>query len=222
MRSDGLLVVALTSLVACTGDKEGNDEVADIGCTETPDELSIEEESPLGFAGRAITTIAGGDHTADVTYSTGDTTSLTLSVLYQDGDIRYIDSEVEEVPDGQVAPAIMPECLDRLEVDVSLEAATDDGALAESWTSTLTAYEEQSIGVYQELDIDALSGTLDVASFVSSSDYEELSAWISAEITVTTMTGEIAGQASGTDECDEGDDCSAWAESVPIATFTGE
>lgn len=222
MRTSGLWVMALTGLVGCAGDKDGTDEVADIGCTETPDELSIEEESPLGFAGRAITTIAGGDHTADVTYSTGDTTSLTLSVLYQDGDIRYIDSEVEEVPEGQVAPTIWPECLDRLEVDVALEVATDDGALAEAWTSTLTAYEEQTIGVYQELDIDALSGTLDVESFVTSADYDELSAWLSAEITVTTMTGEIAGQASGTDECDEGDDCSAWAEAVDIATFTGD
>lgn len=217
----GFIAFMSLALGACTGDKEGNTDVAELGCTETPDELSIEEESPLGFAGRAITTIAGGDHTADLTYSTGDTTGLTLSVTYQDGDIRFIDSEVESVPEGEEAPAIMPECPDRLEVDVRLEASTDDGALAETWESTLFAYEEQSINVYQELDPSALSGTLDVASFVTATDYDTLTAWLSGVITVTDFSGEIAGQASGEEDC-TGDDCAAWAENVSIATFTGE
>lgn len=205
----------------CTGDDK-EDVVADLGCTETPDELSIEEESPLGFAGRAVTTIAGGDHTATLTWATGDTTELTLSVSYQDGDIRYIDSEPEEPGPGEVAPAISPVCEDRLEVDVVLEAATEDGALAETWDSTLSAYEEQVINLYEELAIDGLTGTLDVASYVTSADYTALSAWISGEITVTGTSGEVAGQASGEDDCGDSEDCSAWAEAVDIGTWSSE
>lgn len=213
-----LFIALLASLgVGCTGDKDTADEGAALGCTETPDELSIEEESPLGFAGRSITTIAGGDHSATLTYATGETAELTVSVAYRDGDIRYIDSE-PETSSGGVAPAIAAECPDRLEVDVSLELATDDGALAEAWEGTLIAYEEQTINFYKELVVGGLTGTLDIPSFVLATDYDDLSAWASGVITVTGTTGEIAGQASGQDDC-EGEDCTAWAESVDIGTW---
>ena len=50
------LFIALIALPAmgCNLDKDSGTEVAGLSCTETPDELSIEEESPLGFAGRAV------------------------------------------------------------------------------------------------------------------------------------------------------------------------
>ena len=57
------LFIALIALPAmgCNLDKDSGTEVAGLSCTETPDELSIEEESPLGFAWRDPATLLSVD-----------------------------------------------------------------------------------------------------------------------------------------------------------------
>jgi hypothetical protein len=109
-------------------------------------------------------------------------------------------------------------CDDRVEVDGVLHFVTDDGAFAETRTTVLAATTE-SVGIDETLDLDALAGSFHLPSFVTADDYDAPSAWISVDYLGGRGTGVVEGQASGEDECADADECSAWAESVPVGSW---
>lgn len=218
------LSLTLTLLVGCDG---GNKDTAAedlFSCEETIDDLSLEEASPLGFAGRNVTALTSGAQDALLTWSDGSTTTLTLTPTYVDGGVRFVDREVKtEGTGGEVYDTAYVEemCPDSLEVDMELGFWTEDGAFEETWETVFYAYDAETIRFYHDLDPEDLSGGFDLTAFVTSTDYDELSASVSGIFTASGSEGQLSGQASGEEEC-EGDECTAWAEQIEIGTWETE
>ena len=107
------------------------------------------------------------------TNATPGETALTVSVASV-GEARFVDSEPAEPPNGQDSPSIYVECNDRVELDVTLAVATDDGMLAESAQGATLLYvapgEEGSsiegvrVSASIPLDMGTLEGALEVVS----------------------------------------------------------
>lgn len=217
----------LLGLLTACGDKNDTGSEADLGCTEEVEPLSMEEDSPLGFGGRALTTLAGGEHSAPFTYQDGTETTMTVSVSYTGGQIRYVDREVEEGGDG-MEPAIEEAaalCPDTVEVDVALEIETADGAFNEEWESYVYATSADLASFYQEFDPTDLVGTYEIAAALTAAevtDYDELRAWASGTIDLSGTNGALEAQASGTEDCPDEDECAAWAASVPIGSWVAD
>ncbi len=131
---------------------------------------------------------------------------------------RFVES-VAVYPDrGGSMEAIGVVCDNRLEIDGSLTFATGDGAFDETFASVLLATAD-AVRVYEELELDGLTGSFDITPFVDTTDYDALSAWLDVRFADGASSGVIEGQASGEDDCSGSDDCSAWATAVPVAAW---
>lgn len=209
------LALSIALLAGCDGGEKDNTGEDELSCTETIDELSIEEDSPLGFGGRAITTLTSGEHDATLTYADSSTSGMTLKVSYADGDIRYVDREPPA--DGGAEWAEI--CQDTVEVDVTLIFRTQDDAFDEDWETALYAYDIDVAWFNAEFDPLDMVGGFDITAFMTSTDYDELTAFASGQVDLSGTTGTLAGQASGSEDCEEGDECSAWAEQIDIGAW---
>ena len=58
--------------------------------------------------------------------------------------------------------------------------STETGAFDESWSSTLSATAADLVSLHQDFDPTALTGTYDVKTDVTSTDYDSLSTWLDA------------------------------------------
>lgn len=205
-------------LVACRTEKSGDTADA-LSCTEDVTQLSVEQESPLGFSARTINTVTSGDHYATLTWTNAETTGLRVRVTYADGDIRYIDRAVSgggaEALDTAGAEELCP---DTLEIDVTLSFETDDGAFDEKWDTHLVATQADSATLDYTFDPLDLNGAYDVSGDLTSADYDTLDGFAQGTFDITGSTGTLSGQASGEDDCD-GDECSAWAENFDIGSW---
>lgn len=231
MRSRPVLsLFAVSLLTACPDNGPKDDTAADLwACDETATELSLEEVSALGFSGQAIVDLASGAHSATFTYDDGAQTGLTLTAS-SPGAVRYIESTPPSAsPDSGMYDADVAwdsgandPCPDRVEVDMTLGFVTEDGAFDESWDVAMSSADGDTVSFFSTLDPSGFHGSFDLADHVASSDWDDLSAWVQGTFEASGTSGEISGQASGTEDCDEGEDCSAWAEMVPVGTWGGE
>lgn len=211
------MLSVLLALTGCIlGDKN---EASSPYCVDEAVVIGLDEVSELGFAPQAVVDLALGEHEGTVTWDRGSDAAISLSVS-QVGEARFVDSEVE-VPDGPVND-IWVECPDRVEVDVLVELSTDDGWFDESFELALISFDGELASFEQELDLDELVGSFDIEPDVASPDYDELRAWVSADFDELGVVGVFEGQASGSEDCEDGDECSAWAEMVAIGSFEAE
>lgn len=212
-----LLVTAL--MAGCDGGDKDTATEDGLACTEVIEEMSIEEESPLGFAGRAITTLVAGEDVSLLTWADGTTTNVSVKVSYADGDIRYIDREIAEGGAEIALDSGGELCPDSLELDVTVRFETEDGLMDEEWPTPLWAYAPDEAFFLASFDPLDMVGTYDILPAVTSTDYDELSATASGTVNLSGSTGEVSGQASGEDECADGDECTAWAERIEIGSW---
>jgi hypothetical protein len=202
--------------MACVGD-DGEDN-AGASCKDVEQPIELDDDTPLGFTARQIVDLVTPAYSGVLTWADGGTTDLDVTVS-PDGDVWFVDSEVVEGT-GDTQTAMWPICEDRVAVSVAITFTTADGAFAESWSDRAEATEATSASWTHTLDLDGLDGTFDLVPFVESTDYDELRAWVDGVVTAPgSSTGEIAGQASGEEECDAGDICAAWAENVEVGTW---
>lgn len=221
-------LLGLSLLTACPDNNKDDTGAADDlwSCDETATTLSLDEVSALGFSGQTIVDVASGTHAATFTYVDGSTTGLTLEATTP-GAVRYIEA-TPPAPDSSATEDLAWDtgggdaCPDRVEVDMTLSFVTQDGAFAESWDMTMRSEDGATVSFYAQLDPSGFAGTFDLVDHVTATDWDELSAWVSGSIDATGTSGEISGQASGADECEDGDECSAWAEMVEVGTWAGE
>lgn len=129
------------------GGDDDNDENAYQMCDETSTALEGSDavSTLVGVSADDVLEATGGGFVVTATWSDdtslltqsplGGETQLTVTIAYEGGVIR----EVESVPneDGGGGPEIAMDCRHRLEIDVTLGVETADGAFAESWPATL-------------------------------------------------------------------------------------
>lgn len=211
MRSLGL-VVGLAALTACDDGGQTGDEGAHCDPVESTT-LGLDDDSPLGFSGADVLAVAGGEHTSTLRWAIGGTTALTVDVVH-DGTVKFV--EYEWVDDsGQDIAAL--DCGDQLELGVTVSFATADGAFDESFVTRLDAVAGDAASLFEELDLDDLTGTYEVTTETDTSDYDDVTAWLTVDFAAAGWSGTVEGQGSGTDG--SGPDGTAYAEGFDIAEW---
>jgi hypothetical protein len=204
--------VGLVWLAGC--DPKGSDEGP--RCEESAREVAMEEPTELGFSPAQLA--ARLPQTEQTTLSWADDTQTELALAFRPADsARFVDSEAV-YPDGE-QPAIAVICEDRVEVDVSWDFVTADGTFDESFDTPLRASTLETASLSVQLDLDALGGTFDLDDWTEETEYDEARAWTDVQVGEQVTSGEVSGQISGSEECNEGQTCSAWAQQVPVGTW---
>jgi hypothetical protein len=205
------------ALLACDGDGR-NPDAAGPACVDTETPVGVGEETALGVTADEVAALVAPASTYPFTWADGASTTLTLSFVPTD-EAWFVDSEPAPRGDGET-PAIWIECDDRLELRTRVGFTTADGAFDESWDERLVATGPGSATLHHTLDLGGLAGSFAIDPFVEAVDHDELRAWTNLQVTAPGEShGAVEGQASGQDDCAEGDECAAWAEMVPIATW---
>lgn len=209
-----LALLAFPLLAACPS---GKLEDAMPYCEDTRTAIAPDEATALGITANDVLAGLPAEETTTFRYVDGASTDLTIAFT-PDAQAYFVDSvAVYPETDGPV-PAIAVVCDDRIEFDGTLAFATADGAFAESLAVTLAATADAA-NIREELDLDALTGTFDIEPFVDAEDYDALAAWIDVSFVAGQSQGKVEGQASGEDECADGDECTAWAQVVEVGTW---
>jgi hypothetical protein len=105
-------------------------------CEESASEVPMEKPTALGFSPAQLA--ARLPETEQTTLRWADDTQTELSLAFRPQDsARFVDSEAV-YPDGE-QPAIGVICEDRVEIDVSWDFLTADGAFDESFDTPLRA-----------------------------------------------------------------------------------
>jgi hypothetical protein len=207
--------------VACTGGTRPGDggqfgEEAGARCVvvqSTP--LQLDEESPLGFTPQAVLAMAEGSHEHELSWLVRDETTGVAVTVTSLGTAAYVEQAVET---DEGYGGAEPYCAPYVAVDIELEINTDDGALAESFTTALSAEAAESAGLIH--DLEDPQGSFDPWDHApEGSDYDEMRAWLSLTFTAEGLSGKIHGQGSGTEGDPNDPDSISYAENLELATF---
>ncbi len=188
-----------------------------VHCEDQATEIGFDDPTALGFTANEL--LAGIPATETAALRWADDTTATLSLGWTAGSVaRFVDSEAVYPDDGEEHTLMAAICDDRVEVDGLLVLATDDGAFDETFSLTV-AGSTPDAAVSIPLDLEQLGGTFELEPFVEADDYDELSASIRISWAAGASAGVIEGQASGGEDCEDGDTCTAWAELVEVAEW---
>lgn len=171
------LAVALT-LSACstTGGQTGEDDYAP--CSTTATTLSADAVSPLGFSANDVLEYAAGQHDSTLSWHALDSSSspcsgqtsiatvgsyspgagqsaVSLTLAYADGNILFTHQSLLPLASGNP----YANCYDSLNIDVVATLTTSDGALDESFTTTLQASSARVADWSASLDLSKLNGS---------------------------------------------------------------
>ncbi len=175
---------------------------------DTETELANDETSPLGFTPQDMLDVLPANEVGTLVWTVGDNTEYTLTVT-PSGAARYTELILETTGSGGIEPAMG--CEPYVAVDATVTLSTADGLLDETWTGEVR---QGSFGASFTGDLDAVSGTLDLWSFVDDpTQYDDIRGWIDISFDSAGSHGQIHGQASGED----GD--VAFAENVDIGSW---
>ena len=210
------LATLLITLTACAPSDGGQVGEETIGCLPVETQaLTLEQTSPIGFSPMQVLDLVDGSHTAPLRWADGSETVLTTSFTYASEanyqDREWVDDNNSGGPEPAPAPADLGDCPDIVELSMTVTMQSADGALNESWTIALEATTADSSAFYQALD--AVQGTLDIDSYAPAGNFDSKRAFLDFSIEASGVSGEITGQASGTD----GD--VAFADNFAIASF---
>jgi hypothetical protein len=189
MRRIAFLSLVLTS--GCLGDHLADE--AAVCAWAGSQVIALDETSAGGFTPNEVLALVGGAHDEVLSWTDGGETPLTITVTHDGGAVLWVDYELEDDGSGV---ELMLDCPDRLEFDAA--------ALGEE------------ASFFQRLDLDALGGTYEVTE-VDPDDYDAVEARVSARFDAGGSTGEIVGQAEGSEG--SGDEGVAYAENFDIATW---
>ena len=205
--------VALALGFLSTGCTQDGQEANSSSCEETRTALTRDEVSTLGFSvGSLVDTIAG-ERMIPFNWEDGSSTTLHIQVVYSDGIMNFVDAEPSETSGQEYTDAPAAICDDYVEVGVALSFKTDDGAFDETWQLNVTSLEGTIAGFNVDIDPETLHGTYDF-TYVNPTDFDEVIAYMSGQISANSSTGTLYEQGSKTD----GDTASATA--VEAATWS--
>ncbi len=211
----------LTILPACDLIFGRNDASDGPYCEDTPTVLALDEVSELGFSGQDMLDLAEGTFTEDLRYQLDPPladTIVAVDVAYDAGEVRFIHSEAVYPETNGPTNDIGVVCWDRMEVDVDVSLYTDDTLFAEDWDGvTLEAASESQVELYRSLD--SFGGPFDLWDYADP-DADEVRAFVEIRFDADGSHGALSGQASGADDCEPGETCAAWAETIDIASWS--
>lgn len=208
----------LTALAACGARGDDTGEVGGPACEETAIDLALDAETGLGFTAQDVLDLAQGSHTETFHPMTDDApeSQVTVVAAWTTGAVHLIESEAV-YPDSGTHSAIGVVCEDRVEVVVDVTLDTDDGQLAEAWSLKLRATVPEQ--VIASVSVSEFAGTVDLWDFADP-DADTVSGAVSLRWSPSGSHGEVGGQATGEDDCETGDPCSAWAQSFQIGWWS--
>jgi hypothetical protein len=209
MRRIAFLSLVLTS--GCLGDQFADE--AAVCAWAGSQVIALDETSAGGFTPNEVLALVGGAHDEVLSWTDGGETPLTITVTHDGGAVLWVDYELEDDGSGV---ELMLDCPDRLEFDAEVDFATEDEAFDEVWSVTVASALGEEASFFQRLDLDALGGTYEVTE-VDPDDYDAVEARVSARFDAGGSTGEIVGQAEGSEG--SGDEGVAYAENFDIATW---
>jgi len=171
------VLAAVVFAAGCGNDDDKKEEEAYSGCEDTVSVLSATDavsdllgwsaDDLLGWADGGFTVTAAWS--ADTTFLTqsplGGETELVVTITYDGGEIREVDSQPVE---GENELAV--DCQPRLEVEVTITAVTADGAFDETWSAVLSrsvSYQtddEKPLMLHAEFDPAVLAGAFEIES----------------------------------------------------------
>lgn len=171
----------------------------DAPCVDTPTVLAVDEASTLGFSAEQLLADKLGPRATTLQFASeptvldpawkGKALPLTVELRHEGGEVRFIDSEPNPDYDDSGNESGPPsECVDRLEVDVTLDFVTAAGELDEHRPGVLTATAVERADVQVDLLPPALTGSLDPTTLYSDPEWK-----VSALIVYGTWKGDQAG-----------------------------
>ncbi len=212
------IVIALSG---CPEEDPNLDEGASAYCEETRTAVALDEQTALGFSAQEVIDALVFAHETDLDYADGTIAALTLDLIHDGGEARYVDS-VAVYPEGDEEMdlgAIL--CEAYVEIDVTVDFVTDDGVFDESWELPLqaTAADAASFGL-SDLTPDDFTGSYDFLAF-DPADFDEVTTSVWAAFDMGGPRGEISEMATSESQ-DEGGEGVASAENQSVATWDGE
>ncbi|MCP4807611.1 MAG: hypothetical protein GY913_10205 [Proteobacteria bacterium] len=207
-------------LMACVLNKEDSGGSMPY-CEDVATDVALDDETPLGFTAQALVdrALTPSPFAETLAWESGSETGLTLT-LGPAGTARFVESTAVYPEDG--GPAIGVECFDRIELDVPMSFVTEDGRLDETWQVTLVALDAGSVTLQLPIEPLELTGSYDVTDDITEPDYDEVSMSLRAAFTSAGTAGELSCQASGEDDCEDGETCSAWSSQFDVGSWGGE
>lgn len=187
----GWLVAALAAS-ACGG-QVGEETVVCEPVRTTP--LALDDVSELGFTPRALIDAAVRSHAAQLAWADGGTTALTLALSYRDGTAEFQDREWVGDDGGREIAAL--DCADVVKLGLRVEAATEDGALSETWTVDALATSADALSL--SADLEPIAGSLVIDDYAPPGEWQSTRAWIDLVVDAGGVAGTIQGQAAGED-----------------------
>jgi hypothetical protein len=176
--------------------------------------LDPTDESPLGFSAIDTLTAIGETQSGMLTWASGVTTGVTVTVSPDDGPVEYLDREWRSDNDADVQPVGDPgDCTDVVAIPLALGFKTVDGAFDEVWRAELLAETAASASFATNFDPAALHGGY-VVTEVDATAFDSLTLRIQVDFVSGVAHGGLSGQ--GTTSPNEG---AVSAQNFDIAAF---
>lgn len=202
-----LLLISLSLMLGCSGQSggefagpggpvAGSDGLATVCASVSQRELALSQAAPIGFSGQDMLTLAGGTSTINLSYRDQTSTSLMLRIEERGDSATFVERENQ----GSSAST---DCASQLQVPITLQFSTSDGAFAESREATLTATQSTAAGVFLALPLAELMGSFAFDQFDAAS-YQQRSVLIDALFTAQGPRGRV--QTLGRNDSNHPDD----------------
>lgn len=149
-----LLGLALLSIPACLGGQTGQESEENLDCEYESEAVALDAETALGFSALAVLANVTEPLTAEARFFQLE---LTRDVTL-------------ELGQAAAARAVRPGtglagCQERVEIDLEARFSSHDGALDESFETTLHALAVSSWSLRQPLPLDELTGSYDGSEY---------------------------------------------------------
>jgi hypothetical protein len=186
------------------------------GCVATEEiSVTLDETTVLGFSAGEMLDLAQGSHDTTLVWADNTTTPLNLTVA-NPTNARVILYTFDP-GDGGIEPDMA--CQNALVIDIDLSVSTDDGALAEAWSTELTQWEGGVPGVFESLD--ELHGSLNIQDWATE-DFDSITADLNATFDETGPSGDLSGQGEMYFGDDSDSDSTVMVSRFEIAVFGTE
>jgi len=185
-----------------------------LGCVEIERvSVALDDASALGFDAQSVIDLTGS-FSETLVYGDDSQSALALQVAPADGGVvelvsyQYFDESGQEIA--------MADCSQQIEIDVEVQAVSDDGVLDESVLGVLVAVAAGEASLFVELD--PPGGDLDPLAYYEGENYDSVAVWLSVWLDESGASGDVFAQATSS-EGDGDPDGTVSATSVTIAEF---